>query len=337
MLGEAVSELSDVRGLANLRLKLVQTVARELVSAEDGSFNEIDYERQEVQWVSIRPLPGESQRQSLAAQTLHAHPIVRVHLRSDAPAVLRVTDLMPQKTFERFPLYEGLYRPIGMRYMLTLRLTHGLRSQTMTLLRSERDFSDKEVKTLQAFVPLATMLIHAAADREHFAAALTAAAPDRGVIRLDDRNNAIVWANDCACRQLAEHFPTNPSSASSLLPTPIARWLKSPRKPFHYQSVKLRLTITLLQDANQRLLLVDEQPTEPTPDILQSLGLTPRQAEVLFWIARGKTNREIGGILNASVHTIHRHAEAIYQRLNVESRSAAMLCALEVPGMRSIV
>jgi DNA-binding CsgD family transcriptional regulator len=66
---------------------------------------------------------------------------------------------------------------------------------------------------------------------------------------------------------------------------------------------------------------------------LQKLGLTPRQAEVLFWISRGKTNIEIGIVLGASHHTVNRDVEAIFDRLNVESRSAAMVVALEVLGV----
>ena len=72
-----------------------------------------------------------------------------------------------------------------------------------------------------------------------------------------------------------------------------------------------------------------------TPDFssaipLESLGLSPREAEVLLWIAQGKSNEEIGIILGASRHTIKKHAIHLLQKLGVESRNAAAVRALEV-------
>ena len=56
---------------------------------------------------------------------------------------------------------------------------------------------------------------------------------------------------------------------------------------------------------------------------LAPLQLTHRQAEVLLWVARGKTNAEIANILCLSPRTLHKHVESIFVRLNVESRTAA--------------
>jgi len=56
---------------------------------------------------------------------------------------------------------------------------------------------------------------------------------------------------------------------------------------------------------------------------LLSLGLTPREAEVLFWISEGKSNHDIGVILGASTRTICKHVEHILTKLCVENRTAA--------------
>ncbi|MBS0173751.1 MAG: helix-turn-helix transcriptional regulator [Nitrospira sp.] len=61
--------------------------------------------------------------------------------------------------------------------------------------------------------------------------------------------------------------------------------------------------------------------------VLEKLGLTPRQAEVLHWIAEGKTNEEISQILECSFHTVKNHVKEIFQRLGVSSRTAAAACA----------
>jgi DNA-binding NarL/FixJ family response regulator len=63
---------------------------------------------------------------------------------------------------------------------------------------------------------------------------------------------------------------------------------------------------------------------------LLSLGLTPRVAEVLLWVAQGKTNADIATILGISESTVKKHMLEVFQVLGVETRSAATLRALEV-------
>ena len=60
------------------------------------------------------------------------------------------------------------------------------------------------------------------------------------------------------------------------------------------------------------------------------LGLTPRVAEVLLWVAQGKTNPEIATILGISEQTVKKHMMEVLQVLGVETRTAATLRALEV-------
>ena len=62
---------------------------------------------------------------------------------------------------------------------------------------------------------------------------------------------------------------------------------------------------------------------------LEGLGLSPREAEILLWTAQGKTNAELGIILNISPATAKKHLENIYQKLGVENRQTATLRALE--------
>jgi DNA-binding NarL/FixJ family response regulator len=63
---------------------------------------------------------------------------------------------------------------------------------------------------------------------------------------------------------------------------------------------------------------------------LEKLGLTPREAEVLLWIAQGKTNAEIGLILESATATVKKHVERVLEKLEAENRQAAALQAIEV-------
>ena len=76
-------------------------------------------------------------------------------------------------------------------------------------------------------------------------------------------------------------------------------------------------------------------PAEFAPDFssaipLQILGLTPREAEVLLWVAQGKSNFEIAVVLEASEHTIKKHLQNLFEKLGIDSRNAATVRALTV-------
>lgn len=66
-----------------------------------------------------------------------------------------------------------------------------------------------------------------------------------------------------------------------------------------------------------------------TPEALQTLGLTPREAEILSWVVQGKTNPEIGVILGIQLTTVKKHLESTFAKLGVENRTGAVTLALE--------
>ena len=72
------------------------------------------------------------------------------------------------------------------------------------------------------------------------------------------------------------------------------------------------------------------KPNFDSPAPLESMGLTPREAEVLLWIAQGKSNSDIGTLLGMAEVTVKKHVTRIFEKLGVETRNAATLRALEV-------
>ena len=60
----------------------------------------------------------------------------------------------------------------------------------------------------------------------------------------------------------------------------------------------------------------------------QDFGLTSREAEVLIWLVRGKSNRDIATILNLSPRTVDKHLEAVFRKLGVENRTSAVALAV---------
>jgi len=84
---------------------------------------------------------------------------------------------------------------------------------------------------------------------------------------------------------------------------------------------------TRLQRASQQRVFA---PRFDSPAQLDVLGLSPRETEVLFWMAQGKANPDIATIIGCAPATVKKHSIHIFEKLGVESRAGAMLTALEV-------
>ena len=85
-------------------------------------------------------------------------------------------------------------------------------------------------------------------------------------------------------------------------------------KPF--SAVQLKSAIAVVQDKADVGALTQTR--------LQTLGLTKREAEVMAWVAQGKSNGDIATILESSPRTVAKHIEHIFGKFNVESRTAAV-------------
>ena len=91
----------------------------------------------------------------------------------------------------------------------------------------------------------------------------------------------------------------------------------------------------LVRAIESRLRRADQQTKrEFKPDFssaapLMQLGLTPRAAEALLWLAQGKTNSDIAVILGITESTVKKYVQAMFETLGVETRGAATVRALE--------
>ena len=75
--------------------------------------------------------------------------------------------------------------------------------------------------------------------------------------------------------------------------------------------------------------LANAGPDFSSPAPLESLGLTVREAEVLLWVSQGKANADVATILGMSEKTVKIHLGHIFEKLNVETRTAAAMVAME--------
>ena len=163
---------------------------------------------------------------------------------------------------------------------------------------------------------------------------------DRAVI--SGRNHRVQFSTDKAQRLLRRFFPDH--RTADALPPALAAWLaEGAHAPWQENRDGCQLTVTLSGSADAAtsgrpfLLTLDESfpasTGEKGPASLAPLGLTRREAEVLYWIAHGKTNPETGIILRIAPNTIKKHMQNIMLKLGVENRLAAASRALEVIGI----
>jgi CheY-like chemotaxis protein/DNA-binding CsgD family transcriptional regulator len=154
----------------------------------------------------------------------------------------------------------------------------------------------------------------------------------------------ITWLSPCGTRWLNEflqqHALSGISKIGAPLPKPIFEWVK-PRLEVAGKSddesfesyragVSFAAKITPCQNSGEYLLVLEKHSGEwDINSVRNSLGLTFREAEILMWISRGKTNKEVGIILGSSPRTINKHLEHIFEKLGVVTRAAAVSMVLQ--------
>lgn len=79
---------------------------------------------------------------------------------------------------------------------------------------------------------------------------------------------------------------------------------------------------------NTKKVSEEETSKQAAPGAAQLARLTKREKQVLFWVVEGKTNGDIGRILEISPRTVEKHCESIFRKLGIENRYAAIVFAL---------
>ena len=104
-----------------------------------------------------------------------------------------------------------------------------------------------------------------------------------------------------------------------------------PPEPLKIKNAKGELTVRLMYNdtTRERTLLLDEKKNLSSK-VLEQLDITRRESEILFLITQGKSDDAIATLCGISPRTVHKHVENIYTKLGVETRTAAMLRAMEI-------
>lgn len=196
------------------------------------------------------------------------------------------------------------------------------------------DYVTKPVRPSEVLARIAAHINHA----KHVTQARSALdAFGQATFVMHPATGQITWQTPLA-RQLLERYVPPEGLAT------IRQWLEqrigasfedeAPPLKFSHGVNRLVLTLSSLTDDGEPIISArEEAPGQIIENLIHSLKLTPREAEVLYWVIHGKTNRDIGDILGGSPRTVNKHLEHIFAKLGVETRTAAASVAMNRIGL----
>ena len=178
---------------------------------------------------------------------------------------------------------------------------------------------------------LARIRVHLANARIAYGSRVAIDATGRFLLATD-RKGKFLWCTPKAKQLLAELFPAHSDQGASLPAAVVDQLMhlrnEGPKMParsmLEFGGRRLEISVLSPIGPDELLFRLTEVNGEGDEQLLQqALSLTTRESEVLLWISRGKSNREIGEILAISPRTVNKHLEQIFVKLGVENRASA--------------
>ena len=193
------------------------------------------------------------------------------------------------------------------------------------------DYVTKPIKPKEV---LARMGVHLAGARERRQTRNALDAFGYATITVRASDGALLWQTPLARELLLRYCGTQ----SPQTPAAVLEWLQQcltrldqpgepPRLTLERGAARLgfRLHQQIGDDDQGDWLIVMREVSDNA--VIEAIGLsfklTPKEAEVLYWVVKGKTNKDIGDILGSSPMTVKKHLERVFVKLGVETRTAA--------------
>jgi CheY-like chemotaxis protein/DNA-binding CsgD family transcriptional regulator len=224
---------------------------------------------------------------------------------------------------------DGATAHIPILFMTGLTETHYLEA---ALAAGAVDYVTKPIRPKEV---LARMAVHLAGARERRQTrnALDAFGYASIAVRMHDGH--LLWQTPLARELLERYFATQAPQT----PAAVVDWLRQsvrsldrPGEPARLSiergqtrlSFRLHRQIGDVEQEGDWLIVMREVSDSAVIEAMRlSFSLTAREAQVLYWVVKGKTNKDIGDILGSSPMTVKKHLERVFVKLGVETRTAA--------------
>ncbi|NPV25101.1 response regulator transcription factor [Bradyrhizobium aeschynomenes] len=253
------------------------------------------------------------------------------------PDIILLDAVMPG--MDGFETCRKLKREAGLSNVPVIFMT-GLADTEHIVQGLEAGGADYVTKPIAVSEMLARIRVHLANARMTQSARAALDVSGRFLLAVN-REGRLMWATPQAQRLLSDSFG---NAEELVLPDALRQWLDQAQKgkaaaksaasiPDHPE---LRLYYLGGAGPNEVLLRLAKETSGELPKQFSSeFGLTTREGEVLSWLSKGKTNRDIAQILGLSPRTVDKHLEQIYAKLGVENRTAAAAIATGVARRES--
>ncbi len=325
----------------------------ELVGSDLTTLSLCDLERQTR---TVIGRPGEALSEADRAafdRHFREHPLVRYHSTHPHGPTQRITDCVSLSAFRSSPVFADYYGRIGVNHVMALPLRiDNITVVSVVFNRSGSNFDDADRAVIDVLRPPLTALyrsIMAGEEARLGQASLQGIAARAGwyTAKVTD-DGRLLDVSAGTVQQLRHFFRDAPAGARGQAPEALRRWLRRRSvnwgldwlhpgvgAPYVTERGGWKLTIHFIADplAPERgeLLMLRERAALAA-DELAGLPLTSRERDVLAILAAGKTNEEIAAVLAISPRTVQKHLEHVFDKLGVETRMAAALCALAAAG-----
>lgn len=318
-----------------------------LIPAEITSYSELNLEQRQCSLWLVEPADAATpEDQHIFEAHAGEQPLITSYLKTRDGSARKNSDFLTPSQFHQTALYNEFYRRVRMEHTMAIHL-----SDVPSLIigialhRDLTDFSERDRQLLNVLLPHLREAYRNTQAVSRMQEELTLlrrlmGQTDEAVVFLS-KTGRVKLLTPRAQRWLEAYVG---ALRADRLPERLEAWFRQqeatvgrldltppPRTPLVIEQADRRLIVRHLCEAEHCSLLLHEQQA-PSPRALERLGLTRRQAEVLFWAAQGKTNREIGRILTVGPRTVEAYLSDVYKKLGVENRFAAIRCALTLLG-----
>lgn len=343
---EFLPELYGANTLDGLATAVSRAITR-VIAADIVTFSQVDLLHKHVVWhhqPSDFPLP---KFRPVFEHFAHTDPLVSWYGSGHDGRAMKISDVVTRSAFHAMPIYGECYRQIDIDYQLAFILDMAKPLIVgVAMNRAAKDFSEEDRLTANLVRQHLTQAYRSAEAMMHAQDVINAFSDgiektEHGIILLS-AGARILQTTPRARRWLGVYFGWPGRGSTERLPESLVRWLNERTTmksvadvptPFCIENERGILTVRALRRHDAVLLLLDERTkrdSEASQEALQSVGLSHRESQVVWWVAQGKTNPEIALILGISARTVQTHLDHIYGKLDVQNRAAAAAKTMEL-------
>lgn len=293
-----------------------------------------------------------------------AHPVAANYMQSRNGEARAISDFLSEREFHsNEALYAGFFQRFGLEDHMLIYFESSSASKTnpffqgqdflgFSLGRDRRNFTERDHTILNLIRPHFQQVYQNAAAFTQMQQQITQlhqTIDQVGLIALS-LDGKVQWITQKAGELLHQYFPI--SKLKNSLPDLLQRWVNHqisaltqstemplPLTPLCLEQKEKRLIVRLHyypEIGQVNLLLEEVQPDGFSLKSLAMLGLTKREAEVLFCVSKDQSTPEIARRLGISDRTVKKHLEHVYEKFGVQTRLGAVMYALEKLGMISL-